>query len=367
MADSQKVQKQARVLVVDDESSITEVLEMALGQRYELFIAKTAEEALKICEEQPIDLLLTDFDMSEDNGSELIRKVGYRQLTTKCVLFSGRLDPDLWEQAINNGSRYILKKPFSLHQLGDLLNHLLKPTPPPKVRRHSSLAALPWQSELGQGITALAAAAQLPGQIVFLQTPGGRLPRPMWEYIFSENGEEVSKHTEKSCLLYDGIEQRTMDEQEQIAQQLNRSKKTLRFIVGSEDPDHLIEREQLHDQIYMQLNPETIRLPEPSRSLEDTCLYIEWFLAQHKLAFSDSARSWFQSKIEALNWLHIFDWIAAAISEHDPNSLVSKEALQRAYVAAIPADACPASFDDFLPEFSAQFESALRHLESALK
>lgn len=362
-----KLKSRAKVLVVDDESSITDVLEMALSQRFELFVAKNGDEAIRICETHPIDLLLTDFDMPETTGSELIRELRERKLVKRCVLFSGRMNPDLWEQAVNAGSRYILKKPFSLRQLGSLMDYLLEPKTTLTTKHLTPLATLPWRSELGQGIAALSMAVPQSKQILFLQTPGGRLPEAMLRELSNASAGGYSESQKKNYLLYEAIDQSTLDEQEQIARKLKFSKKSFRVIVGSDDPDRLMEKGHLHDQIYMQLSPESITIPEPSQSVEDASLYLEWYLAQRKITFSDAGRTWFQSKLEALSWEHVFAWIEAVLSEFEPNSMVSKEALQRAYAGVIPPGAFPVTFEDFLPDFSAQFEDALRHLESALE
>ncbi|MEM7321242.1 MAG: response regulator, partial [Pseudomonadota bacterium] len=68
-----------RVLVVDDEPSILELLKTALAtfDNYEVSIANSAANALKqiTSGDQPFDCLLLDIQMPEMTGIELLREI----------------------------------------------------------------------------------------------------------------------------------------------------------------------------------------------------------------------------------------------------------------------------------------------------
>jgi CheY-like chemotaxis protein len=70
------VQRQARVLVVDDEASILDVVDrVLLPAGYQMSLTTSPLEALRLLEsEPPFDLLLTDLAMQEMTGDELARR-----------------------------------------------------------------------------------------------------------------------------------------------------------------------------------------------------------------------------------------------------------------------------------------------------
>jgi CheY-like chemotaxis protein len=65
-----------RVLVVDDEADMRELLRTILGQcGAEVTVAATGRTALEVLEQAPFDVLVSDIVMPEDDGYDLIRKV----------------------------------------------------------------------------------------------------------------------------------------------------------------------------------------------------------------------------------------------------------------------------------------------------
>ena len=112
-----------RVLVVDDERYIVELLAFLLEE--EGFIVDRAydgEQAWKLVERAPPDLVITDVSMPRVNGLELLKRFrATRALaTTPVILMSAALHP-----AAGDHTAFV-PKPFDLDQILSLVETELK-------------------------------------------------------------------------------------------------------------------------------------------------------------------------------------------------------------------------------------------------
>ena len=60
------------LLVVDDEEHTREGLELALEDRFEVFLASSAEEAFNALDAEKFEVVLTDLRMSGESGMSVI-------------------------------------------------------------------------------------------------------------------------------------------------------------------------------------------------------------------------------------------------------------------------------------------------------
>ena len=108
-----------RVLVVDDEKDVRELLSKALlrmgGLRVEL--AGSAEEALPKIEKEPYDLVLTDLVMPKMNGLQLVAEIAKSRPETLTVLMTGQATIDSALEALKQGASDYLTKPLNLQEL----------------------------------------------------------------------------------------------------------------------------------------------------------------------------------------------------------------------------------------------------------
>lgn len=117
-----------RVLLVDDEPNILKALGRSLRQEsIEILTAPSAEEALQIMHEQPVDLLISDMRMPGMSGADLLARAAAEWPQTRRVLLTGYADLESTIKAVNEGhiSSY-LHKPWDDLELRQVVSELLK-------------------------------------------------------------------------------------------------------------------------------------------------------------------------------------------------------------------------------------------------
>jgi DNA-binding NtrC family response regulator len=115
------------ILVVDDERSITEALELILGEQgYEVKTAQTAAEAEKLINARPFDLVFTDLRLPDASGIELLTRVKNASPDSEVILMTGHGSLDVTIEAIKKGAYYYLEKPFTPEQVSVLATRALQ-------------------------------------------------------------------------------------------------------------------------------------------------------------------------------------------------------------------------------------------------
>ena len=116
------------VVVVDDDVSIVGLLNRVLRTtviKYETVALTSAADALAQCAARPVPLLITDLNMPNLNGFELIAQVRARSPETRVLLMTAYAAPVL-EQLVRKGHiDYYLPKPFQLTALEQLVTEAL--------------------------------------------------------------------------------------------------------------------------------------------------------------------------------------------------------------------------------------------------
>ena len=128
-----------RVLVVDDEVAVREVLREALeAEGCEVVVAESGEMALKIYDARAgkLDVVFTDIGMPEMSGWELASEIRKRSETIPLAIVSG------WADAISCDARqaikadWVVSKPFDIATIAGIANEVA-------ARRNSATSTIP--------------------------------------------------------------------------------------------------------------------------------------------------------------------------------------------------------------------------------
>ena len=121
------VQRVPRVLVVDDEPDILELLELTLLRMgLEVERAGNVREALKRLDNNSYNLCLTDMRMPDGEGLDIVRHITQRNLDVPVAVITAHGNLDNAVAALKAGAFDYLSKPVALDQLRALVNAALK-------------------------------------------------------------------------------------------------------------------------------------------------------------------------------------------------------------------------------------------------
>lgn len=128
-----------RVLLVDDEPSVTDALRRALRGRIPgtVLTATSAREALAILAREPVDVIVSDEQMPEMSGSELLSRVRTAHPRTVRIILTGQASFESAIRAINDAEIYrFLTKPCRTDDLIACIDSAIRA----RDARESSLA-----------------------------------------------------------------------------------------------------------------------------------------------------------------------------------------------------------------------------------
>ena len=108
-----------KILVVDDESSVLEVLQDAFSNEpYEVICAESAAEALDIMAMKQIDLVISDDQMPGLTGTEFLAQVRKKYPNTTRIILTGHANLETAINSINEAEIYrFFTKPCNMLDL----------------------------------------------------------------------------------------------------------------------------------------------------------------------------------------------------------------------------------------------------------
>jgi DNA-binding NtrC family response regulator len=107
-----------RILIVDDNVELREILTEYLQDEGDAIEgADNGKEALAMYDKRPYDLIITDLNMPEVTGLELIKRIARYKSTSECIIITGYASLDSAIEAIKLGAFDYIVKPFRMEEL----------------------------------------------------------------------------------------------------------------------------------------------------------------------------------------------------------------------------------------------------------
>lgn len=116
----------SRVLIVDDEPEITEILSDLLGHRHDCTSAGSAEEALELLSRTEFQLIISDITMPGMTGLEMLPLAKTISPNAVVVMISGMQTVESAIGALRLGGFDYLMKPFDLRQVEAVVKRALE-------------------------------------------------------------------------------------------------------------------------------------------------------------------------------------------------------------------------------------------------
>ena len=118
-----------KVLIVDDQFSVRQMTRMTLEQIgiRNVYESENGKDAMNKASVQPLDLIISDYNMPEMDGLGLLRSVRGHQAVRKVpfILLTGRGDRELVVKAAQAGVNNYLIKPFTAAILREKIEQVI--------------------------------------------------------------------------------------------------------------------------------------------------------------------------------------------------------------------------------------------------
>ena len=116
----------ATILIIEDQAPVRTLVRQVLEDAgYQVYEACNGREGLERFHAHPVDLVLTDLEMPEMNGLEVILALTQAFLDVKVIAMSGVSSDDL-QKAKLLGARHTFSKPLDLPALLRTVQYELK-------------------------------------------------------------------------------------------------------------------------------------------------------------------------------------------------------------------------------------------------
>lgn len=173
-----------KILIVDDEKPIRDIMSRILGGRYTALTAPDADRALELIEENPdLSLVITDYKMPGDNGLTLIRKAKIERPALAAILITAFGEIELAVEAMKGGADDFLEKPITdIDQLEARVAKAIEKhaarkavdeSPLPEISDKQPLAAFTGESKALQRVYTLIRKVAPTNATVLIEGPSG--------------------------------------------------------------------------------------------------------------------------------------------------------------------------------------------------
>lgn len=358
-----------RILVVDDDDAIVEFLLERLRKRYEMQGTTSALEAVERVAD--IDLLITDVEMPEMSGSDLLAAAQRKKPGLLALVMTAFGRVELAVETVRAGASDFITKPFQIETLIHAIDRALRERQlhreivqlrrdVPARANHDGMIG---QSEVMQNVMHVArraadcdAGVLLEGEpgvgkrslAHWIHRHGARAGRPFRELSCAMlpsallEGELFGRHADgyrgifaegnRGTLYLAEVDELSQDTQTKLLHVLEGSLQTMRLIVASRQPlADAVRAGRFRRDLFARLDVIPLAIPPLRDRRADIPDLVHFFLGRspRTLGIADAALRWLVSR----NWpgnvrqlAHVIDR-AAALTDHDAIVLEDVEAI----------------------------------------
>ena len=120
-------QRGLRILIVDDEKEVAEILgKLIEADGHNVTVAFDGQKALEIFRKDKFDIVFADISMPGIDGIDLTKKLLEIDRNTRVVVITGHLGSVEMELALNAGAKKFMRKPFTKKDIDQTIEDILK-------------------------------------------------------------------------------------------------------------------------------------------------------------------------------------------------------------------------------------------------
>nr|WP_297786372.1 sigma-54 dependent transcriptional regulator [uncultured Allomuricauda sp.] len=338
--------KKENILLVDDDIDILELLQRHLkSMDYHTYKAVSVKEALYILKDTEIDLLVTDINMPEIDGLQLVKYVAEHYPNMPKLVVTGFPSVEDASNVIKHGATDYLTKPFTKSELEVAVKKALTSkeekdtfkTPPIKHVATNGYADMIGNSEAFQKVTEIidrvkdnratvlvrgesgtgkelvARAIHYSGKFArapFIAVNCGAIPENLLEAeLFgytkgaftgaNENRDGFFQAAHKGTIFLDEIGNATLPVQNRLLRVLQEKEVTkigsqkaekldVRVIAATNsDLDELIQKKTFREDLFYRLSVVTIDVPPLRKRSSDIPLLVDKFMQKYGIEYKD--------------------------------------------------------------------------------
>jgi DNA-binding NtrC family response regulator len=305
------------ILVVDDEKSQREILEMILSEEgYDVTTAASGEAAIKFAKDRRFDLALTDLKMTGMDGIELLQHLLAFDSSIIVILLTAHGSIESAKEALRRGAFDYLEKPYdknALDRLDAIDTEIISASPKMeavkkmilKVARSNSTVLIRGESGTGKELIARAVHNQSPRSTEMFQAVNCAAINENLlesELFGHEKGSFTGAHAEKKglfeiadhgTLFLDEIAELDVGIQAKLLRALQERKirrvggiheisTDVRVIAATNrDLRAMVSDGRFRDDLYYRINVLSIDVPPLRERREDIPVLIDYFLKKH--------------------------------------------------------------------------------------
>ena len=111
-----------KVLFIDDEKEIVDALRDYFVQKYDVYTALSFDEAISWINKINFDCIISDVNLGEKMGFDIVKYVKERNSNTPVLLLSGLTQEEMILKGFDVGADDYIRKPFSLAELNAIIS-----------------------------------------------------------------------------------------------------------------------------------------------------------------------------------------------------------------------------------------------------